>query len=65
MHCHRILVSALFVDMSYLFTSFISKKYFNFHWFLLVFVHCQIYFFKYDSSSSGSSSSSSSKSCCW
>ena len=28
MHCHRILVSALFVDMSSLLTSFISKNYF-------------------------------------
>ena len=27
MHYHRILVSALFVDMSSLLTSFISKKY--------------------------------------
>ena len=39
MHCHRILVSALFVDMSFLLTSFISKKYFYFHLFPLVFVH--------------------------
>ena len=36
MHCHRILVSALFVDMSSLLTSFISKKYFYFHLFPLV-----------------------------
>ena len=28
MHCHRILVSALFVDMSSLLTSFLSNKYF-------------------------------------
>ena len=28
MHCHGILVSALFADMSSLPTSFISKKYF-------------------------------------
>ena len=28
MHCHRILVSALFADMSSLLISFISKKYF-------------------------------------
>ena len=28
MHCHRILISALFVNMPSLLTSFISKKYF-------------------------------------
>ena len=28
MHCHRILVSALFIDMSSLLPTFISKKYF-------------------------------------
>ena len=44
MHCHRILVSALFADMSSILTSFISKKYFFFHLFPLVFVYCQIYF---------------------
>ena len=42
MHCHRILVSALFVDMSSLLTSFISKKYFYFHLFPLV-----LYTFRY------------------
>ena len=35
MHCHRILVSALFADMSSLLTCFISKKYFYFHLFPL------------------------------
>ena len=45
MHCHRILVSALCIDMSSLLTSFISKKYFYFHLFPLVFVHCQMYIF--------------------
>ena len=41
----QILVSALFVDMSSLLTSFISKKYFYFHLFPLVFIHCLIFFF--------------------
>ena len=45
MHCHRILVSALFVDMSSVLTSFISKKYLYFHSFPLVFLHCQLYIF--------------------
>ena len=45
MHCHRILVSALSIDMSSILTSFISNKYFYFHLFPLVFVHCQIYIF--------------------
>ena len=34
MECHRILVSALFLDMSSLLTIFISKNYFYFHLFL-------------------------------
>ena len=45
MHYHRILVSAHFADMSSLLTSFISKKYFYFHLFPLVFVHYQICIF--------------------
>ena len=45
MNYHRILVSALFVDMSSLLPTFISKKYIYFHLFPLVFVHCQIYVF--------------------
>ena len=43
MHCHRFL-SALFVDMSSLLTSFISEKYFYFHLFPLVFIYCLIFF---------------------
>ena len=35
MHCHRILVSALFIDMSSLLPTFISKKYFYFHLYIL------------------------------
>ena len=45
MHCHRILVSALFVDVSSLLTNFISRNISYFHLFPLVFVHCQIYTF--------------------
>ena len=45
MHCHRILVSALFVDMSSLLTSFISKKYFYFHLFPLVLYTVRFFLF--------------------
>ena len=47
MHCHKILVSALFVDMSSLLTSFISKKYCYFHLFPSVLVNDNLFQFFY------------------
>ena len=42
MHCHIILVSALFADTSSLLTVLFQRNIFYFHLFPLVFSHCQI-----------------------